>query len=147
MPATHEDTELTFPAPPPLDAETKVKRAYLEEQFPDHYFENLTFLPALEPISSRWADEAKAKIDAVEKQYSEMQKYSRNLSRIIRALITDVDAMKKAADSDENALKNLEKDLEDTQAQLVIAQRDANNFKKQFEELQKLYHDLLESHS
>ena len=62
-----------------------------------------------------------------------MYKYSRNLSRIIRALIIDVDAMKKAADSDENALKNLEKDLEDTQARLAIAQRDANNFKKQFE--------------
>ena len=83
MPAHHKNTELTFPAPPPLDAEAKVKRAYLEEQFPEHYFENLTFLPALEPISSRWADEAKAKIDAIEEQYSEMFKYSRNLSRII----------------------------------------------------------------
>ena len=115
-PSTHRDTELTFPAPPPLDAETAVKRAYLEEQFPEHYFENLTFLPALEPISSRWADEAKAKIDAVEKQYSEMFKYSGNLSRIIRTLITNTKSMQKTAEDDSKALKNLGKDLEDTQA-------------------------------
>ena len=66
MPTKHKDTELTYCEPPLLDAESKVKRAYLEKQFPDHYFENLTFLPALKPISSKWADEAKAKIDAVE---------------------------------------------------------------------------------
>ena len=29
--STHRDTELTIPAPPPLDAETAIKRAYLEE--------------------------------------------------------------------------------------------------------------------
>ena len=49
--------------------------------------------------------------------------------------------MKKTTGADAKALKNLEKDLEDTQAQLVIAQRDAANFKQQFEELQKRYHD------
>ena len=105
MPTDPKDTELTYRAPPPLDAETKVKRAYLEKEFSEHYFENLTFLPALEPISSRWADEAKAKIDAVEKQYSEMFKYSHNLSRIIRTLITNTNSMKKTTEADAKALK------------------------------------------
>ena len=145
--SSHRDTELSIPAPPPLDAETTVKRAHLVEQFPEHYFETLTFLPALEPISSKWADEAKAKIDAVEKQYTEMFKYSRNLSRIIRTLITNTDSMQKTAEEDAKTLKALGKDLEDTQAQLAVAQRDASNFKQQFEDMQKRYHDLLESHT
>ena len=55
--------------------------------------------------------------------------------------------MQKTAEDDAKALKNLGKDLEDTQAQFVVAQRDAASFKQQFEDLQKCYHDLLESHT
>ena len=141
------DTELTILAPPPPDAGTAVRLAYLKEQFPEHYFETLTFLPSLEPISSNWAEEARAKIDLVEKQYTEMFKYSRTLSRIIRTLMTNADSMQKTAEEDAKALKTLGKDLEDTQAQLAVAQKNASNFKQQFEDMQKRYHDLLESHT
>ena len=52
-----------------LDDENKARLANLKIQFSDHYFDRMAFVPALEPIPSNWADDAKAKIDLVDKQY------------------------------------------------------------------------------
>ena len=101
----------------------------------------------LEPIPSNWVTMLKQKINLVDKQYTEMYKYSHKLSKIIRDLITDIGHMMEMADQYASILKNSEEDLEDAQAQLAPARWDADNYKKQHEELDKRYHTLFDSHS
>ena len=119
----------------------------LREQFPGMFFDRMVFVPALEPVPKNWDKEVIGHIRHVAKQYEAMKKHALNLSEVVRTLEIEAHRSKAKLENNERARTKLEKDLEDAQAQLALAQRDAANYKTELENAKQRFHSELDSNS